>query len=183
MRNLTVVAEFFPPSVPVRGCETLTNLDPEIAMSNSRRGKSGKKRYEPLGDYLRSLDAQAPEATLSFTDVEEIIGRELPPSATRHHHQWWANQTHGSRAYHRQDAGFRVANIDLNGRSVRFQRVAKSTGIILKSPGLQDVISAVNEHARTCPIGGLQNRRKNQFNLTRSPSRIIFYSEVQEDRN
>jgi len=63
-------------------------------------------KYDPLRDYLRRLGRQ--EVALSFTDVEDIIGRVLPPSADRA--QWWANIRHAAephvqgRAWH--EAGY-----------------------------------------------------------------------------
>jgi len=63
-------------------------------------------KYDPLREFLRRQDCS--ELDLSFEDVEEIIGRVLPPSADSA--GWWAN-VHGAsmphvqrRAWH--DAGY-----------------------------------------------------------------------------
>ena len=44
-------------------------------------------RYDPLRDYLQSQRASF--ITLSFRDIEDLIGGPLPASAMRP--QWWAN--------------------------------------------------------------------------------------------
>ena len=46
-------------------------------------------KYQPLYQYLSSLQAQ--EWRTSFSEVEAVIGFELPPSA-RLHRPWWGNQ-------------------------------------------------------------------------------------------
>ncbi len=45
-------------------------------------------KYDPLRDYLMRCGSD--EVTLSFADIESIIGRPLPPSAL-HYDAWWAN--------------------------------------------------------------------------------------------
>ena len=45
-------------------------------------------KYEPLAKHLESLRKN--EVRLSFDEIEDILGEELPNSA-RVHHAWWAN--------------------------------------------------------------------------------------------
>jgi hypothetical protein len=45
-------------------------------------------KYSKLGDYLKSSDPD--KLTLSFLDVENILGFNLPNSA-REYQAWWAN--------------------------------------------------------------------------------------------
>lgn len=76
--------------------------------------------YDPLRDYLQRQTGS--RFTLSFTEIEKILGRPLPASANRP--QWWANvratQTHNQREAWRK-AGY---NAFLEGASrVRFERV------------------------------------------------------------
>ena len=56
-----------------------------------------RKKYEPLQAFLEALPTSDRDTTLSFDQVEQIIGDTLPPSATAHR-EWWANQEGGSRA-------------------------------------------------------------------------------------
>src|SRR6267378_2145281 len=82
----------------------------------------GERRYAPLGRYLRNLPPSQNAVTLSFDDVETIIDAPLPRSATAHLHQWWANQSQGSRAPHWDAAGFKVDHVDGKKLRVRFAR-------------------------------------------------------------
>ncbi|MES1262901.1 MAG: hypothetical protein ABUL69_01010, partial [Peristeroidobacter soli] len=82
-----------------------------------------RRRYAPLGRYLRDLPPSQLGATLGFDEIEQIISAPLPPSATNHR-QWWANQSAGSRAPHWDAAGFKVDSVDAGKRLVRFVRKA-----------------------------------------------------------
>jgi hypothetical protein len=50
-------------------------------------------KYAPLGDHLRK--ATGNEVKLTFGQIEEIIGTDLPPSASKHD-EWWQNSRPGS---------------------------------------------------------------------------------------
>jgi len=78
-------------------------------------------KYTPLRQYLSRI--QDPEVTLSFADIERILGRLLPPSA-RTHRTWWAN--HGGTMVHQLawvSAGWRVDDLDLSRERVRLRRL------------------------------------------------------------
>lgn len=79
------------------------------------------KKYEPLGNYLAGLPATQESVTLTFGKIEEIIGATLPDSA-HDRRPWWANQDYGSRAYHWENAGFKVDKVDQARRVVTFRR-------------------------------------------------------------
>jgi hypothetical protein len=49
--------------------------------------------YDPLQDYLKRQ--RLSEFELTFAEIDSILGRSLPASATRP--QWWANQKGGVR--------------------------------------------------------------------------------------
>lgn len=73
--------------------------------------------YTPLGDYLRGVDP-AEDAVLSFTQIEEVIGRPLPDRA-RSKPDWWHSvpRQPQSRAWLRAD---RRAEADLSAETVTF---------------------------------------------------------------
>lgn len=81
-----------------------------------------KKKYEPLGAYLKALPPSVDSTTLSFSEIEKIIQDRLPASATEYR-QWWANQEGGSRAPHWHTAGFKVDHVDQERKIVRFKRL------------------------------------------------------------
>lgn len=81
-------------------------------------------KYEPLQSYLAQHDAQ--RISLTFDQVEQILGTRLPNSA-RTHPAWWANNPTGhshSRAWF--NAGWRTENLNLTGRKVDFVRASKT---------------------------------------------------------
>jgi len=83
---------------------------------------SDKKKYEPLGAYLKALSLSVDSTTLTFSEIEKIIQDILPASATEYR-QWWANQEGGSRAPHWHTAGFKVDHVDQERKVVRFKRM------------------------------------------------------------
>jgi len=79
-------------------------------------------KYKPLAIALSALGREREDITLSFSEIESILGFPLPRSA--HAHQpWWANQkNHDNRSQTSSwmDAGFRVESLDLRNKWVRF---------------------------------------------------------------
>jgi len=79
-------------------------------------------RYDALRDRLR-LVRGASEVTLTFVEIEQLIGSSLPPSA-REHRAWWANETRsdGSHVQCRAwiEAGWFVDSVDVHEGRVTF---------------------------------------------------------------
>jgi hypothetical protein len=78
-------------------------------------------KYDPLRDRLRTLNFS--EFTLTFREIEDIIGAPLPDTAMRP--QWWANvkdvdSTHVQRNAWR-DAGF-DAFLIRGSKQVKFKK-------------------------------------------------------------
>ena len=78
------------------------------------------RKYQALGDYLAAL--QADEVTLTFPQMERIIGAPMPAAA--HTRRFWLNNPrspgHPSREWLR--VGWRVAAAELRRDQVTFQR-------------------------------------------------------------
>ena len=79
-------------------------------------------KYDPLLQHLAKSDALM--LTLSFGEVEQILGAPLPPSARRYS-AWWANQE--GKGHVESDAwmevGYRTESLDLNAGTVVFRKV------------------------------------------------------------
>ncbi|WP_426615753.1 DUF7662 domain-containing protein [Bradyrhizobium sp. McL0616] len=78
--------------------------------------------YDPLRRKLESMRGQA--VRLTFSEIEEILGRPLPASASKFS-AWWGNES-SRKAGHTQamawlDAGFK-ARVSLKQRAVEFHR-------------------------------------------------------------
>jgi hypothetical protein len=79
------------------------------------------RKYDPLSAYLRGRPGN--RATLSFSDVEAVLGQPLPASAYRHR-AWWANESKGAHveAWAWLDAGWKVEDVNLTAQRVTFGR-------------------------------------------------------------
>lgn len=89
--------------------------DEELSPSDSR--------YAPLALWLHSQRSSRDRVQLSFEDIEEIIGGDLPASARRHR-AWWANDSVAHT--HSQlwlEVGWRTAQVNVTGESVTFTRI------------------------------------------------------------
>lgn len=78
--------------------------------------RSGGK-YEALENYLRALSPSTKELSLTFQQLEEILGFSLPASAAKYR-EWWSNQADVSnrpqaRAW--TSAGFQVDTVRQRG--------------------------------------------------------------------
>lgn len=99
-------------------------------------------KYEPLSRYLDGLDGRVWDAT--FSDVERILGFDLPPSARRLP-AWWANQRKGNHVQARswQDAGWETRRVDLSRKRVRFERQSargENNGAIASTERRRDLL-------------------------------------------
>lgn len=83
-------------------------------------------KYEPLTDFLRAMKSTENTLTLTFKQIEQLIGAPLPTSAYEHR-PWWANQSDASsrpQALAWASAGFSVDAVHQRRGDgwVRFQR-------------------------------------------------------------
>jgi hypothetical protein len=81
-------------------------------------------KYDPINENLQNSPDN--EVTLSFKQVEKIIGDKLPPSAYRHQ-AWWANEAKGNHvhAHAWMDVGWEVETVNQREHWVRFTRKHK----------------------------------------------------------
>ncbi|MGO4854424.1 DUF7662 domain-containing protein [Phaeovulum sp. W22_SRMD_FR3] len=77
--------------------------------------------YDPLRDRLSSL--RVTKVRMSFVDIEEIIGRDLPASA-RKYQAWWGNNDEGGKRHSAawMHAGWRTEDLALEMEEVSFVR-------------------------------------------------------------
>lgn len=77
-------------------------------------------KYQPLESFL--IDTGRDSVPMTFEDIEKIISGHLPPSA-RKHRAWWSNNPSNSvitRAW--LSAGYKTAEVSLEGETVVFSR-------------------------------------------------------------
>ncbi|WP_426332678.1 DUF7662 domain-containing protein [Paenibacillus silvae] len=76
------------------------------------------KKYDPLNEYLRSKVT----LTLTYTDIENIIGSKLPDNAYKDR-TWWGNTSNVTRVQAQSwlKAGWKVEKVQL-GEHITFIR-------------------------------------------------------------
>lgn len=78
-------------------------------------------KYRPLYEALQNTAAS--DVTLSFAEIEGILGTSLPESAHRYQ-AWWSNDESGTHSHARAwlAAGFSTGGVNLRARQVVFRR-------------------------------------------------------------
>jgi hypothetical protein len=77
-------------------------------------------KYATLGSYLRGRGSDS--ISVSFAEVEQILGAPLPASA-RTHRSWWSNNPENNVATREWlAAGYQTERVDLRGGKVVFRR-------------------------------------------------------------
>jgi hypothetical protein len=79
--------------------------------------------YAPLKSHLSALNVE--RVSMTFMEVERVLGRPLPPSARgKSIRQWWANTDTHSQAKAWLEAG-RIAKLDAEREAVTFVRSSR----------------------------------------------------------
>lgn len=101
-------------------------VEPEIETTDDHlqeEAKKGSSRYTSFALWLQGQAGSVDRVMLSFEEIEEIIGTQLPPSAFRRR-EWWANDSVGHvQSIQWLSAGWRVASKNLSERLVTFARI------------------------------------------------------------
>ena len=79
-------------------------------------------KYAPLADYLRGSGQDS--VVMTFSDIERIIGAELPQSAFTHRAWWSNNPTNNVMTHAWLEAGYTTANVDMAARTLVFRKSA-----------------------------------------------------------
>ena len=109
-----------------RDCITFTKDGEILCLNCARRIVSPKKfgtKYSPFSRYLLRRAKYTSHVTLSFAEIEGIIGDNLPFGALRTE-GWWTNTRSTSQGQAWLTVGWKVQEVDLNKRTVTFARVA-----------------------------------------------------------
>lgn len=77
-------------------------------------------KYQPLYDHL--LHSGREEVTLTFAELETLLGQPLPASAHTQR-MWWGNRRRGAvQAHAWMSAGFHAEDLDLDHQQVTFRK-------------------------------------------------------------
>lgn len=80
-----------------------------------------KTKYQPLADYL--ADSGQNDVTLSFSQIEEILGFKLSPSARKHKPNW-ANNTVEALSWGWMPVGYESYGIDMKNEIAHFRKIS-----------------------------------------------------------
>ena len=89
---------------------------------------ASRGKYAPL--YRRLLAKAGPDWRVSFSELEAILGFNLPNSA-RLYRPWWSNQKHSAGHSHAlawSAAGWKTRSVNLEAETLVFERMEVSTG-------------------------------------------------------
>jgi len=106
-------------------CITFTK-DKEILCLNCARRMVLPRRfgtkYSPFSRYLLRRAKYSSQVTLSFAEIEGIIGDNLPFGALRNR-GWWTNTSYSSQGQAWLSVGWKVQEVDLNKRTVTLAKI------------------------------------------------------------
>ena len=118
---------------------------------------ANRGKYQRLYTHLCGLTTQ--EWRTSFSEIESIIGFELPTSA-RLHRPWWSNQTGGnghSQALAWSAAGWETAEVDMDNETLLLRRKPTEA---MSRPSLDEVWPV---HSAGAWPPGLSLRREDMY--------------------
>lgn len=110
-------------------------------------GVAGMAKYNALELFLSNCSWS--EVTLSFSEMEAILGFSLPRSAYTYA-AWWANGGH-THALSWMNGGFAVARLDLRGKIVTFRRDEAQQRTSASKHASSPVPKEVPSHSQTAP--------------------------------
>ena len=80
-------------------------------------------KYAALEVHLRESGQDS--VTMTFAEIERVIGADLPPSAFKHR-PWWSNNPSNSVITHSWlKAGYKSENVDMAGKTLDFVKTAQ----------------------------------------------------------
>lgn len=80
---------------------------------------SNSKKYRYLSEYLKTSGRKT--VSMSFDEIEQIVGFNLPSSA-RSHRAFWANSTTHSIALSWLSVGYKTVEVNITSENVTFEK-------------------------------------------------------------
>lgn len=102
-------------------------------------------KYQPLADYLANCGQD--NVTLTFSQIEDILGFKLSPSARKHRPNW-ANNSVEALSWGWMPVGYESYGIDMKNEIAHFRKVGTvNTNYISESHSRQKVVRTPKVHA------------------------------------
>ncbi|NUQ79577.1 MAG: DUF4268 domain-containing protein [Polyangiaceae bacterium] len=114
-----------------------------------------ESRYAPLAAWLDNQPVDKDQVIVTFREIEQMIGGDLPTSA-REHRAWWGNNAKGH-AQSRQwlETGWQVSSVSMRGERVTFARSRQQRYEKFFSALLDDLKKAAPFSIQAPPPSGL----------------------------
>jgi hypothetical protein len=96
---------------------------------NLNQARLTMSKFQGLTEFLTDVDEE--RVTLTFEEINNLVGGELPDSAFKHR-PWWANRTEGrgSQNLAWQSAGWETRDVDMDLDEVTFHRAKPKSGSV-----------------------------------------------------
>lgn len=98
--------------------EVAETLNPKMPRSDVEGEPEVAGKYTPLTDYLSALDTDS--ISITFAEVEDILGDTLAPSARNHLPYWYSSQNSFGKAV--AAAGFKARGVRIDTETAEFVR-------------------------------------------------------------
>jgi CBS domain-containing protein len=123
-RTIQFAAEWLENNLPVPPAETpplqsVLAATPVAAHQEEVEGPHGS--YAPLAAYLEALPIDTTSVTLTFQQIEGILKKELPRSASEYR-AWWSNDPMKPQSAAWLDEGWRTTSVSMTERRLTFVR-------------------------------------------------------------
>lgn len=123
-RTIQFAAEWLENNLPALPAETpllkpLLVATPVPAHQEEVEGPHGS--YAPLASYLEALPVDTASVPLTFQQIEDILKKELPRSASEYR-AWWSNDPMKPQSAAWLDEGWRTTSVSMTGRRLTFVR-------------------------------------------------------------
>jgi CBS domain-containing protein len=123
-RTIQFAAEWLENNLPVLSAEVpllkpLPAATPAPPNQEEVEGPHGS--YAPLASYLEALPVETISVPLTFQEIEDILKKELPRSASEYR-AWWSNYPMNPQSAAWLDEGWRTTSVSMPGRRLTFVR-------------------------------------------------------------
>lgn len=97
-----------------------------------------RTKYQPLADFLMELNKE--DVTLTFTEIENILGFKLPPSARKHRPNW-ANNSQEALSWGWMPVGYKSYAIDMKNEITHFRKAGIANANYSKETSIRQTVT------------------------------------------
>jgi len=155
-------------------CTMFTDEGYIACLNCARRIVSPRKlgtKYSPLSRYLARRARFTSRVTLSFAEIEGVIGDNLPFGALRNR-EWWTNTKSSAQGQAWLNVGWRVQDLNMNDRSVTFMRVASPEPMTIGKRARRRTSTTAKEFRLHRPVRQRRPRTPSRSRVSRAQARL-----------